>query len=361
MVDANDEFMHHPGPHRVWQESFFFSWFDAGADATGLARIGYRPSDHTADALLYTMRNGRVEGGYARLNARFTGTPDPGRLRIGALEFHMSEPMSKWRILLRGRDEVDLTFTALHAPYDFRAEAPPGQYIPPGIADVHMEQSGRVTGTIRMNGATYEIDGLGQRDKSWGDRDWRTIEGWNWIPMLFGPDFTMNCTLLINGGRAYPCGYIHHDGANHAVRELAVDYENGRPSCAEYVADHGHRRQRPAARDSRQRNRPIMLVPKGFGDPRVGGTLCNDRRRSAPQRCWPDRARVARRATRAATGAASPARCGADGHAMMIRHPPGGAELALSGHRVAAVRAFHLPRLCAPQTQAMSPSRGADP
>lgn len=225
MVDANDEFMHHPGPHRVWQESFFFSWFDAEADATGLARIGYRPSNHTADALLYTMRNGRVEGGYARLNARYTGTPDPGRLRIGALEFHMSEPMSKWRILLRGRDEVDLTFTALHAPYDFRAEAPPGQYIPPGIADVHMEQSGRVAGTIRMNGATYEIDGLGQRDKSWGDRDWRTIEGWNWIPMLFGPDFTMNCTLLISGGRAYPCGYIHHDGVNHAVSELAVDYE----------------------------------------------------------------------------------------------------------------------------------------
>ena len=83
MVDANDEFMHDPGPHRVWQESFFFSWFDAESDAVGLARIGYRPSNHTADALLYTMRNGRVEGGYARLNARYSGTPDPGRLQRG--------------------------------------------------------------------------------------------------------------------------------------------------------------------------------------------------------------------------------------------------------------------------------------
>jgi hypothetical protein len=225
MVDANDEFMHDPGPHREWQESFFFSWFDAGSDAAGMARIGYRPSNHTADALIYTMRNGGVEGGYARLNVGYAGTPDPGRLSVGALEFHMGEPMSKWRILLRGRDEVDLTWTALHAPYDFRAEAPSGQYLPPGIADVHMEQSGRVTGTVKMNGATYEIDGLGQRDKSWGDRDWRTIEGWNWIPILFGTDFTMNCTQLINGGQAYPCGYIFHDGASHAVTELAVDYQ----------------------------------------------------------------------------------------------------------------------------------------
>jgi hypothetical protein len=222
MVDANDEFMHDPGPHRDWQESFFFSWFDSGSDATGLARIGYRPSNHTADALLYTMRNGRVEGGYARLNTRYTGTPDPSRLSVGALEFHMSEPMSKWRLLLRDRDEVDLTWTALHAPFDFRAEAP--HYLPPGIADVHMEQSGRVTGTVKMSGATYEIDGLGQRDKSWGVREWRTIEGWNWIPILCGPDFTMNCTQLINGGRAYPCGYIFHDGANHAVTQLTLDY-----------------------------------------------------------------------------------------------------------------------------------------
>jgi hypothetical protein len=224
MVDANDEFMHDPGPHSDWQESFFFSWFDAGSDAMGSARIGYRPSNHTADALLYTMRNGRVEGGYARLNRRYTGTPDPSRLSVGALEFHMDEPMSKWRLLLRGRDEVDLTWTALHAPCDFRAEAPAGQYIPPGIADVHMEQSGWVTGTVTMNGSTYAIDGLGQRDKSWGVREWRTIEGWNWIPILYGPDFTMNATQLINGGRPYPCGYIFHDGANHAVTEFTVDY-----------------------------------------------------------------------------------------------------------------------------------------
>jgi hypothetical protein len=224
MVDANDEFMHDPGPQPGWQESFFFSWFDAQSPAMGLARIGYRPSNHTADALLYTMRNGGVEGGYAKLHSRYTGTPDPSRLRVGALEFHMSEPMSKWRLLLGGRDEVDLTWTALHAPFDYHAEAPAGLYLPSGFADVHMEQSGRVTGSVKMNGATYAIDGLGQRDKSWGVRRWSSIEGWDWITVLFGPDFSMNCTQLISGGRAYPCGYIFHDGASHAVVELTVDY-----------------------------------------------------------------------------------------------------------------------------------------
>jgi hypothetical protein len=224
MVDANDEFMHDPGPQPDWQESFFFSWFDAESDATGLARIGYRPSNHTADALLYTMRNGGVEGGYAKLHTRYTGIPDPSRLRVGALELQMSEPMSKWRLLLRGRDEVDLTWTALHAPFDFHAEAPPWLYLPSGFADAHMEQSGRITGSVRINGASYAIDGLGQRDKSWGVRRWSSIERWDWITVLMRPDFTMNCTQLFSGGRAYPCGYIFHDGASHAVVDLTVDY-----------------------------------------------------------------------------------------------------------------------------------------
>ena len=224
MVDTNDEFMHDPRPQHEWQESFFFSWFDAGADAMGLARIGYRPSNHTADALLYTMRNGRVEGGYAKLHTRYAGIPDPSRLRVGALEFQMSEPMSKWRLLLRGRNEVDLTWTALHAPFDFHADAPPWLYLPSGVADAHMEQSGRITGSVKINGATYAVDGLGQRDKSWGIRRWSSIEGWDWITVLLRPDFTMNCTRLFSGGRAYPCGYIFHDGASHAVVGLTVDY-----------------------------------------------------------------------------------------------------------------------------------------
>jgi hypothetical protein len=225
MVDVNDEFMHEPGPHPDWQESFFFSWFDAESDAVGLARIGYRPSNHTADAILYTMRNGRVEGGYARLHVRYTGTPQPDHLKVGALEFQMVEPMSKWRLLLRGRHEVDLTWTALHAPFDYHAEAPPGAYLPSGIADTHMEQSGWVTGRVRINGSTYPIDGLGQRDKSWGVRLWSSIERWDWNTVLLSPDFTMNCTHLFDGDLAYPTGYIFHDGACHAVAQLTVDHE----------------------------------------------------------------------------------------------------------------------------------------
>jgi hypothetical protein len=225
MVGACDEFLHEPGPQPEWQESFYFNWFDTESDAMGLARIGYRPGNHTADALLYTMRGGGVDGGYAKLNTPYVGTPTPEHLEVGVLQFHLDDPMSKWRLRLGGRDEVDLTWTALHAPFDFHAEAPDGAGLPPGFADAHFEQSGRVTGTVRMGGVTHAIDGLGQRDKSWGVRNWSSIEGWDWIPVLFGPDLTMNCTQLFSAGRVYPSGYIFHDGACHAVVELSVDYQ----------------------------------------------------------------------------------------------------------------------------------------
>ena len=225
MVDPGDEHMHKPGPQPDWQESFYFNWFDSESDAMGLARIGYRPHDHTSDALLYTMRQGSIEGGYAKLNTPYSGIPDPRWLAVGDLEFQMSVPMSTWRLRLQGRNEVDLTWTALHAPFDFHADAPHGAVLPPGFADAHIEQSGRVTGRVKMRGVNYTVDGLGQRDKSWGARQWDSIEGWDWIPVLFGPDLTMNCTQVFSGGRAYPSGYIFRDDATHAVVEPTVEYQ----------------------------------------------------------------------------------------------------------------------------------------
>jgi hypothetical protein len=53
------------------------------------------------------------------------------------------------------------------------------------MTGAHFEQSGRVTGWTRFGierGAErHEIDALGQRDKSWGVRDWARLEGWNWL------------------------------------------------------------------------------------------------------------------------------------------------------------------------------------
>ncbi|TGD86572.1 hypothetical protein BayCH28_17450 [Mycolicibacterium sp. CH28] len=223
MVDIADERMHEPGSAPDWQESFYFNWFDSNSDAMGLARIGFRPNDKTCDALIYTMRGGAIERGYLRRGAPYEGIPDPHSLVAGDVEMRMVEPMSRWTLRLSGRDEVDLTWSGLNAPFDFHQEAP--QPLPPGFADHHMEQSGRVAGRVKMRGVEYAVDGFGQRDKSWGVREWGRTEGWNWIPVLFGPDLAMNFTQLFYDGQAYAAGYIFHDGANHAVAQLAIDYD----------------------------------------------------------------------------------------------------------------------------------------
>lgn len=225
MVDVIDEQMHEPGPTSDWQESFYFNWFDAHSDAMGLARIGFRPNDKTCDALIYTMRNGGVERGYVRRAVPYHDRPDPRCIVVGDLEMRMVEPMSEWSLTLSGRDSVQLEWTSLNAPFDFHAEAPADAILPPGFADGHMEQSGRVRGRVRMRGAEYQVDGFGQRDKSWGVREWGRTEGWNWVPVLFGPDLTMNFTQLIQDGHTYPAGYIFHDGTNHAVKDLRIDYD----------------------------------------------------------------------------------------------------------------------------------------
>jgi hypothetical protein len=53
-----------------------------------------------------------------------------------------------------------------------------------------------VRGTIDVDGQTYEIDGLGLRDHSWGPRYWQAIHSYRWLTINFAPDFGMMVSTI---------------------------------------------------------------------------------------------------------------------------------------------------------------------
>ena len=73
-------------------------------------------------------------------------------------------------------------FPAYHYPY------------PPEYPSAHYQHAGRVHGEILLGNETISFDGVGERDHSWGDRDW-WLFGWNWAAWWFGPDLAVH-TLL---------------------------------------------------------------------------------------------------------------------------------------------------------------------
>lgn len=227
MITHQDEALHQPGTDPDWQESFYFNWASTDERSFGLTRIGWNPASGKADAVVMTQRDGRAEYVYASVGTpispgEFDDFPDAG-LRVGDLTYTMLEASRAWRIQLG--DTLDLTWTAFTPIADFH-------HAFPGDADEaqhHFEQSGTVTGTATFDGVTRTIDGLGQRDKSWGVREWQGIDGWDWLAGQFGRDLAFNATRTNINGSVTPTGFVYDAGLLHQATGVEIDYTWGAP------------------------------------------------------------------------------------------------------------------------------------
>lgn len=224
MITNVDEQLHPAGANPHWQESFYFNWADPAGTTFGLTRIGHNPAKGTGDAVVITLRDGQPEYVYAKVGVKLN--PEAMRrsmeqgLQVGRLRYTLEEPLKRWRVQLDGKAELDLTWTAFTPAIDF------DHAFPGADEDVqrHFEQSGTVEGTLHLDGESHKVLGFGQRDKSWGVRDWNGIEGWDWIAGQFGPDLSFNTTTTdINGVRT-PVGFVFRDGEAQQVTDVDITY-----------------------------------------------------------------------------------------------------------------------------------------
>jgi hypothetical protein len=77
----------------------------------------------------------------------------------------------------------------------------------------HFESSGRVVGTVELDGVAYPIDGLCHRDHSWGPRRWDTLLSHRWCSGTYGPQLSIStvCWHAVDGSLAR-AGCVVRDG-----------------------------------------------------------------------------------------------------------------------------------------------------
>jgi hypothetical protein len=141
-------------------------------------------------------------------------------LQDDRLAYKMIKPLQTWQISYDSdKLEFDLTFETRFPPYDFGKDSS-------GSWHRHFEASGIVTGVIRFKDNTMrEIRGFGQRDKSWGYRDWHQFDQWfaghfqfkNWS-CAFRKDYVK--------GRIDLSGYVASEAGNIPLAQLEIETVN---------------------------------------------------------------------------------------------------------------------------------------
>ena len=187
--DPADEGLHEPGPEALWNESWYF---DAVAEDGSLGvyvRLGRLPNQGSA---LYTAcicgpgrpsimlvdaaaplpdpadetqsistpglrASQRCERELERFTVSAAGTAEAFTDEAAPLRGETGEPIEV---------ALDLVWETDGVPYAWRAST-------------RYEIPCRVRGFVRIGEETIELDGPGQRDHSWGSRDWWAVD-WMW-------------------------------------------------------------------------------------------------------------------------------------------------------------------------------------
>ncbi|MGH2761312.1 MAG: DUF7065 domain-containing protein [Thermoleophilaceae bacterium] len=252
-IDPRHDLVHTPDPGRErWRESYYFSFYDFRLGLGGYSSIGYRPSKGYSGSVNLLWGPDRATLVASERGSRTAHDDDH---EVAGMTYRAHEPFGNWSWgfagqLNDGGSAVDCDLEAIKGAteserpsvavdYDlvFAPDQPLYMYAEnpewDGLFDGHLDEVGRVTGSVRIDGETYEIDGRGSKDHSWGVRDWARPKGWRWIDILFeeGPEVTL-WRATFDGARWLQDGAIYADGAADPVTsfEEAIGYASRPPA-----------------------------------------------------------------------------------------------------------------------------------
>jgi len=260
-ANTADEYFHPVGDHGAWSESYYFNFVDPDTGVGAFTRMGFRPNDGWADALhgVY-LPNGRVIFTYGRRTdvtpalINGMGDADP---QVANLTLRRGEPFRRWEIVYSGEGQdladpnVMLAATKdrpegwnrpVHLDMAVTFDAISEPHYAVGGAQGHFEQTGRVSGSIRVGDERWDVRGFGVRDKSWGPRTWQAPSGSaakkdspaavqtgcfiNWFSMNFGADLALGGTCGRTGDGSFRGkGWIQRNGETLELTEMTMTTE----------------------------------------------------------------------------------------------------------------------------------------
>lgn len=246
-----DDRRHVPGPGALplWNESFWFPFWDPEHRLGVVLRVGLLPRQHRANLFLFLVQGGSVV--HHLVDHRLPMPADErDRLHLDDLVLDWEEPLRRFRLRYgHGDHRMDVVWEAVSPAYLY-------PHPPESTAEEyprHLEQGGTVRGSVTIAGVSHAIEGFGHRDHSWGgERDWAKFHSWDYLSAEFGRDLWFNAVrIAFAPGADIHLGCLWDGQALHALGDIEMAVE---------TADGGTRQVGVDVRFTDERRRPYHAV-----------------------------------------------------------------------------------------------------
>ena len=247
----DDEAAHTATDEPLWSESWYADFADAAQGLGGWVRLGLVPNQQTA--WLHALLCGPDLPTVAVVDFEVPLPEDPWAVRTAAIDFahNAVDPLRTYRISLRGSGQshadpatllraeqgtpaevsFELEWTTDGTPYQYRVAT-------------RYEIPCTVSGSVTIDGRCYIIDSApGQRDHSWGVRDWWSMD-WLWSALHLDDGTHLHAVdLRIPGVPPMGVGYIQDTAGTVTelqtiTRQQTFD-DDGLPQTATLAVDPG--------------------------------------------------------------------------------------------------------------------------
>ncbi len=223
--DFMEKLRHQTGNEREWNESYYFNFYDPQENIGGFTRIGFKPNKKEGVGYLFLFYKDDI----LAFQNREEIFRVPEEIRVGSLEFEpgWTVTFSGTMVGLRGNPKnVFLTFKFSEITQEFsylecvdRSQVK----IAKVVAEDHYEQMGVIEGEITVGSEIHTISGLGERDHSWGERDWNAPDVWIYVTAHFNTEFGINIAKMVIKNQEIDAGFIMKNGKNVPVERISVN------------------------------------------------------------------------------------------------------------------------------------------
>ncbi|CAN5616366.1 hypothetical protein BH18ACT1_BH18ACT1_16230 [soil metagenome] len=231
-----DEGRHPPAAEQLWNESWYFDFTTEAGDLGGYVRLGLYPALGVSWFWACLVGEGRPLVTVVDHEAPLPKAPGL-ELRTEGLwtSLNCESPLDHWSIGLEafgvGRDDPAEAYgdgrgerTALGL--DLEWETVGGTYAYPGVS--RYEVPCRVHGEVLVGRETLAFDGWGERDHSWGTRDWWAFP-WCWTAGRLDDGTMWHASRPVIEGVRYEPGFVQGPGGMpEAIDAFTVTDELGR-------------------------------------------------------------------------------------------------------------------------------------